>query len=125
MCRCARAAGDNATEARDARGSRDAFSGAPGDDSRGDGRDEGEAKDPPVQVTQKTVEIAEKTEAKNGLKNHFVATEKAATEENLTLKLEAGNEEKIEKPVRDARNWLDKNRLAENDDSEAQQKEWE
>ena len=46
-----------------------------------------------------------KIDAKNGLKNHCVA-----------VKLEAGNEEKTEKTVRDSRNWLDKNQLAENDD---------
>ena len=38
MCRCAHAASDNAAEARNDRGSSDAFSSAPSDDARCDGR---------------------------------------------------------------------------------------
>ena len=66
-----------------------------------------------------------KTEAKNGMEKYCVTGRKTAIEGEPKLKLEAGNEEKIEKAVRDARNWLDKNRLAENDEFEAQQKELE
>ena len=47
------------------------------------------------------------------------------SEDKHDLKFEARDKKREEKAVRDARNWLDKNRLAENDEFEAQQEELE
>ena len=47
------------------------------------------------------------------------------TEAKLNFKFEAGDKERTEKAVENARNWLDKNKLAEINEFEAQQKELE
>ena len=57
-----------------------------------------------------------KTDAKNGLKDNCVIMRNTVSEENLNLKFEARDKERTEKAVQDARNRLDKNPLAENDD---------
>ena len=56
-----------------------------------------------------------KIEAKSGLENCCVATK---------VKFETGHREETEKAVQDAWHQLDKNKLAENDEFEAQQKNW-
>ena len=66
-----------------------------------------------------------KIDAKNGFKNCWVTMENTVSEDKHDLKFEARDMERAEKAVRDDRNWLDKNRLAENDEFEAQQEELE
>ena len=56
-----------------------------------------------------------KIEAKSGLEDCCVAWK---------FKFETGHREESEKGVQDARNQLDQNKLAENDEIEAQQKKW-
>ena len=61
-----------------------------------------------------------KIDAEKGMEKNYVKVRDAAVE--VRIKFGAGDEEKTEKAVPDDRNWLDKNRLAENDEFEAQQK---
>ena len=64
-------------------------------------------------------------EGKNGMEKNCVATKNTVTEEKLNFKSEARDKHRTEKAVQDARNWLNKNKLAEIDEFEAQQKELE
>merc|ERR1711945_29416 len=66
-----------------------------------------------------------KIEAKNGLENYCFQMRNTLSDDKLKDKFEAGDKEKIEKAVRYALDWLDKNQLAEKDEFEAQQKELE
>merc|ERR1712232_1304363 len=66
-----------------------------------------------------------KVEAKNGLENYCFSMRNTLQEEKLKDKFDGGDKEKIEKAVRDALDWLDKNQLAEKDEFEAKQKELE
>merc|ERR1711988_1881841 len=63
--------------------------------------------------------------AKNGLENYCYSMKNTLSEEKLQDKFEAGDKDKIEKAVQEALDWLDKNRLAEKDEFEAEQKELE
>merc|ERR1739848_215397 len=67
----------------------------------------------------------QKVEAKNGLENYCFTMRNTLNEEKLKDKFEDGDKEKIEKAVQEALDWLDKNQLAEKDESEAKQKEVE
>ena len=64
-----------------------------------------------------------KVEAKNGMEKDCVTVRNTAVEGTLKFKLEAGDKEETEKTAQEAGNWLDKNKLAENDEFEAQNKE--
>merc|ERR1712118_353441 len=66
-----------------------------------------------------------KVEAKNGLENYCFTMRNTLSEEKLQDKFEAGDKEKVEKAVQETLDWLDKNQLAEKDESEAKQKELE
>merc|ERR1712195_129813 len=66
-----------------------------------------------------------KVEAKNGLENYCFTMRNTLQEEKLKEKFEGDDKDKIEKAVKDALDWLDKNQLAEKDEFEARQKELE
>ena len=78
----------------------------------------------PVSMYQDEDETNEaKVEATKGLEDSRATARNAATEGQLGFKFEAGDKEKTDEAVQHACDWLDKNKLAENDEFEAQHKE--
>merc|ERR550514_1486196 len=66
-----------------------------------------------------------KIEAKNGLENYCFTMRNTLQEEKLKDKFEGDDKDKIEKAVREALDWLDRNQMAECDEFEAKQTEIE
>merc|ERR1719305_732722 len=66
-----------------------------------------------------------KIEAKNGLENYCYSMKNTLQEEKLQDKFDAGDKDKIDKAVQDCLDWLERNQMAETEESEAKQKELE